>query len=424
MVIVRVFTGLLSLAVIGAVHGQVAPRFFGLGELGGPTGVSRARAVSADGYFAVGMASSPSGDQAVRREVLGALAGLSDLPGGSFASEAHACSMDGAVVFGSGTNSAGNREAFRWTAAAGMSPLGFLPSGGYSSIAYGCSADGSAACGENLYQGPPNPVPPLPVTQAFLWTAGGMQGLGFLPGASFYSSARAMSNDGSVVVGIAWDAGNTSRPFRWTAGTGMVDFTGGTVQGTARGTSATGEFIVGSNSQGSQAFLWSQTTGVMNLGVGAGFVSSAAADVSADGQRVVGVNNDGAGVIACIWQQGIGWRTVQEALSQAGLQTSGWGLTSALTISDNGMVIAGLGLNPQGVQEGWIAVLPHAPPPCPSADFNNDGDVGTDGDIEAFFACLGGNCCLFCGSADFNGDGDVGTDADIETFFHVLGSSC
>ncbi len=49
---------------------------------------------------------------------------------------------------------------------------------------------------------------------------------------------------------------------------------------------------------------------------------------------------------------------------------------------------------------------------CGPADFNGDGDVGTDADIGAFFACLGGNCCRFCGSADFNGDGDVGTDAE------------
>jgi Divergent InlB B-repeat domain len=60
-----------------------------------------------------------------------------------------------------------------------------------------------------------------------------------------------------------------------------------------------------------------------------------------------------------------------------------------------------------------------------SADFNNDGDIGTDADIEAFFACLAGNCCATCGSADFNGDGDVGTDADIEAFFRVLaGGAC
>jgi hypothetical protein len=60
-----------------------------------------------------------------------------------------------------------------------------------------------------------------------------------------------------------------------------------------------------------------------------------------------------------------------------------------------------------------------------SADFNGDGDLGTDSDIAAFFACLAGNCCPTCGSADFNGDGDLGTDADIESFFRVLsGGSC
>jgi hypothetical protein len=60
-----------------------------------------------------------------------------------------------------------------------------------------------------------------------------------------------------------------------------------------------------------------------------------------------------------------------------------------------------------------------------TADFNGDGDVGTDGDIEAFFACLAGTCCATCASADFNGDGDLGTDADIEAFFRVLaGGTC
>jgi hypothetical protein len=59
-------------------------------------------------------------------------------------------------------------------------------------------------------------------------------------------------------------------------------------------------------------------------------------------------------------------------------------------------------------------------PACESADFNGDGDIGTDADIEAFFACLAGSCCATCGSADFNHDGDIGTDADIEAFFRVL----
>jgi hypothetical protein len=75
--------------------------------------------------------------------------------------------------------------------------------------------------------------------------------------------------------------------------------------------------------------------------------------------------------------------------------------------------------------DGYAVALPA--PACGSADFDGDGDVGTDADIEAFFACLAGNCCptCFAGGADFNGDGDVGTDADIESFFRVLaGGEC
>ena len=66
-------------------------------------------------------------------------------------------------------------------------------------------------------------------------------------------------------------------------------------------------------------------------------------------------------------------------------------------------------------------------PTCGSSDYDGDGDYGTDFDIQAFFACLGGNCCATCfaGGSDFNGDGDAGTDADIESFFRVLaGGPC
>jgi hypothetical protein len=59
-----------------------------------------------------------------------------------------------------------------------------------------------------------------------------------------------------------------------------------------------------------------------------------------------------------------------------------------------------------------------------TADYNHDGDFGTDQDIEAFFRCLAGDCCTDCIS-DFNGDGDYGTDQDVEAFFRVLsGAPC
>jgi hypothetical protein len=66
------------------------------------------------------------------------------------------------------------------------------------------------------------------------------------------------------------------------------------------------------------------------------------------------------------------------------------------------------------------------PSPCCRSDFNGDGDIGTDLDIESFFACLAGDCCPTCPpTADFNCDGDIGTDTDIESFFRVLaGGAC
>ncbi|HYE61509.1 MAG TPA: hypothetical protein VD997_05905 [Phycisphaerales bacterium] len=81
--------------------------------------------------------------------------------------------------------------------------------------------------------------------------------------------------------------------------------------------------------------------------------------------------------------------------------------------------------NPASADESYNVVMyvGYVPTPvvCGTADYNQDGDIGTDQDIEAFFACIGGNCCPTCQSADFNGDGDTATDQDIESFFRVLG---
>ncbi len=88
---------------------------------------------------------------------------------------------------------------------------------------------------------------------------------------------------------------------------------------------------------------------------------------------------------------------------------------------------------PGGLSRSTVAQIPvfcgpmGCPSQCATSDFDGDGDSGTDADIEAFFACMAGNCCPTCWSlgADFDGDGDTGTDADIEAFFRVLaGGAC
>jgi hypothetical protein len=90
------------------------------------------------------------------------------------------------------------------------------------------------------------------------------------------------------------------------------------------------------------------------------------------------------------------------------------------SLSDNGVLVFSLNFL-DGSSGTFYAAIPTFK--CGTADFNCDGDVGTDADIESFFSCLAGNCpSLPCTStADFNADGDVGTDSDIEAFFRVLG---
>jgi subtilisin family serine protease len=111
-----------------------------------------------------------------------------------------------------------------------------------------------------------------------------------------------------------------------------------------------------------------------------------------------------AGVVACLTQAHPEWTPAQ--MRSALFATASDGAADPLFVRGYGMAnaFAAAGL-------------------CGTSDYNGDGDFGTDADIEAFFACLGGNCCLTCwvGGADFNSDGDFGTDQDIESFFRVLG---
>jgi hypothetical protein len=120
------------------------------------------------------------------------------------------------------------------------------------------------------------------------------------------------------------------------------------------------------------------------------------------------------------WKKGTTVLTNSEHIS--GVSTSTLTITS-VTNADAGAYFA-VATNACGAQPSTAASLSLAPA-CGTADFNGDGDIGTDADIESFFACLAGNCCLACGSSDFNADGDIGTDADIEAFFRVLaGGTC
>jgi uncharacterized membrane protein len=358
-----------------------------------------------------------------------------------FTVHALAASGDGEVIIGyadHGSFSPLGIQAFVWTPATGAVEIGDLP-GGPNQVphSYGraVSDDGSVvACIGQSDNG----------DESFLYNiaTGAMTPLGDLPGGTFGSYAYGMSRNGTTVVGVSY-SGNGQEAFRWTAAGGMAPmgflFTlpTQTLFSAAEAANADGSVIVGESSSantggnGNEAFRWTAWGGMQPLGdlPGAAFQSWAYA-VSADGEIVVGRGSvpGGCGLFGCgsagrafIWDSAHGMRNLQDLLVSLGVDLQGWTLTEARAISADGTVIVGNGTDAQGLFEGWIVTLPR----CGSADFNHDGAVATDADIEDFFACIAGSCCPTCGSPDFNADGAIATDADIEAFFRVLaGGSC
>jgi uncharacterized membrane protein len=122
-------------------------------------------------------------------------------------------SGDGEIV--TGTSIGVVIQAYRWTQAGGMLGLGTLPD--YeSSSARAISSDGSTIVG-SAYDADTE------TEQAMRWAQSeGMVGIGNLPDCQ-QITATAVSGNGALVAGECWLAdGITRRPFVWTAQTGIL----------------------------------------------------------------------------------------------------------------------------------------------------------------------------------------------------------
>jgi uncharacterized membrane protein len=253
------------------------------------------------------------------------------------------------------------------------------------------------------------------VTHGFYWTqAGGAVDIGV-------GTAMGISGDGSTVVGY-----NAARAFRWTLAGGVQDLglPPGHTESYGYATNLDGSVVVGYEEYQSWAFRWTAAGGMQTLpyphASGIPFLTFASG-VSDDGAMVVGWT--GSSSTPYFWTPALGSVYLNEYAAVHGPNLAGWQLITANGVSGDGSVIVGFGYHAgANGTRGWMMRL-HGP--CGSADFDGDGAVATDADIEAFFACLAGNCCAACGSADFDGDGAVGTDQDVEAFFRVLaGGHC
>jgi probable HAF family extracellular repeat protein len=359
----------VSIAVAGVITllGGAAPAdeafFLGLGDLPGGDGYSEAHAISADGLTVVGAGWGADGTGAFRWTAIDGIEGLGRLPGGSFSS-AEAVSVDGSAIVGwSGTTGAAF-EAFRWSRSDGMVGLGFLPGGGYvGSQAWGTSADGSLIVGASDSS--------TGYAQAFRWTqTEGMVGLPDLSGGDEFSEARDVSGDGTVIVGRGTSESG-AEACRWTDDnvSGLGFLPGGEYRSVATGVSADGSAIVGasrsalSGPDAYEMFRWTEEGGMVGLGdLPGGTFNSYALDTSADGSVLVGAGESERGREACIWDAEHGMRSLYDVLTDGfDLDLTGWNLTVAMGISDDGQTIVGFGTNPNGDTEAWIAHIPEPP---------------------------------------------------------------
>jgi len=247
-------------------------------------------------------------------------------------------------------------QGFLWTKAGGMVGVGNLPGGMFVATLNGVSQGGGIAVGRGNGSGP---------SYHAAYTTGAQNvDMGDLGLGSSRSEATGVSVDGSVIVGYS-DATNPGEyAFRWTAGGGMVslgDLPGGIDASCAYGVSADGSVVVGYGTSygysGVEAFRWRQDTGMVGLGwlPGGTAHQSVAKAVSRDGCTVVGYSirrvnyND--------WEEGFIWT---EKGGMVGLGSLAGGnpptifLSEALAVSGDGTVVVGDSSMPSGASVPFL----------------------------------------------------------------------
>ncbi|GAA5125755.1 hypothetical protein JIN84_14625 [Luteolibacter yonseiensis] len=335
-----------------AVEGAL---FQGLGFLSEPDAYSTAYGLSADGSTVVG--GSAIGEFLWSYRWKDGV--MTPIPKSSEAdvplSQGHAVSADGSVVVGMELDlTAGTVTGYRWSEAGGLVTLPYET--GVVDNNYGTadvvSADGSVVAGSG-----PN---------AFRWTAAdGITSIPLLPGGeSGMSHVHGISGDGSTIVGAS-SATDGEFAFVWSEaeGTRTIAIPDASWSD-AMGISADGSTIVGAFSVGAStsqtAFAWTAAglVTMSSLSIEEGTISQTYA-LTSDGQWAVGVSND----LAALWDTRTGdvWDLNAFLAGQAAF--AGWTLEDATGISANGLKIVGNGLNAEGIPEAWMIDLASIPEP-------------------------------------------------------------
>jgi uncharacterized membrane protein len=336
--------------------------------------------------------------------------GLGDLPGKRFSSEALDISGDGSTVVGSSSSFRDGHEAFIWDQEHGMKTLGQIEGSSWSSLNLKISNDGATVIGDDWLLNDHKlkdrclmwnqkdgikilnniivdekfhctdlssdgsvivgyRILPDERTEAVFWHNGdGIQTLGKpknhnLKIESFESKALSVSSDGKIIVGLMGGK-NDRKAFVWNESNGMQNIgnlEGGESSSLAWTVSANGSTVIGKSftSNGiDEAFIWDEHNGMRRLvDLKEDIFASQAYGVSEDGSIVVG-DAYRPYRLAFIWDQKNKMRSLKSTLTNDyELDLEKWILISASSISDDGKTIVGVGSNPNGNLEAWIAKL-------------------------------------------------------------------
>jgi probable HAF family extracellular repeat protein len=245
---------------------------------------------------------------------------LGELPGGLDGSVAYGVNDRGQVV-GSSATAVSQGQPFLWQQGQGMTSLGDLPGGIVNGSARAINIKGQVAGFSHVSEG----------ARPFLWTQDqGMRDLGYLPGGAGNGVAYDINAAGQV-VGFSG-----ARAFLWQETTGMVDLAL-EQPSQALAINDAGQ-IVGRT--GNSAFLW-ENGGVTDLGTleHPGLVYTQPTDINRAGQ-VVGLSAATSGALPFFWQQGSGIVDLNSLLDPTDPLQAATRLVRASAINDRGQILA------------------------------------------------------------------------------------
>mgnify|MGYP000871634602 CR=1 FL=1 len=204
--------------------------------------------------------------------------------------------------------------------------------------------------------------------QAFIWREGvGTIPLGFARPGSIISDARAISRDGSTVVGVSIDGSLTGEAFTWTESGGMRVLNGlpnALYPDTfAQAVSADGRVTVGQGylpSGLSTVLMWRdespEAISLGTLGLNNGIAPT---DVSDDGSVAVGYAVFPSIEVPFVWTASTGMIALDSYLNQFGVTApSGVTLRRLYAVSGDGLTFAGDARLDSGITVGFVATIP------------------------------------------------------------------